>query len=806
MFRFNLLLALRSITKSKTTSLINLFGLSIAFSALLLIVLYVTNEWSYDKYNANLDRIYRVTRQGIDGRGNPGMHFAHVNYAMAEYVKADFPQDIERAIRLNDYSNSLITVGQKSFVEAHAYFTDPDIFQVFSWRLIKGNRETVLNEVNSVAISQSAADRFFGNEDPMGKTIVLENETPLQVTGVYEDMPANSHFTSDLLITMRTRENLENREDLMINQSNNDATYILLREGADINKLGAEIPMALDKYYPIDSEGLIHSKTVDYFFWPLKDIHLYFNLEASGNEANGNYAMVYIFAATAFLIMLIACINFINLSTARLSQRAKEVGLKKAIGAVRSTLFVQFVSEALVFCLISVIVALFVAYIMLPYFNQLIGKQLAMQMLGDPIVWISLSILVVVISFIAGGYPAWFLSSFKSSEVLRRGVGVSWRKFSLRSALVGMQFFLAFVMIIAVSVVRKQLSFVNSYNLGFNRNSIIVLPSSSEIYSKFRMVKDQLERFPGIELVSFSSRVPSGRLSDAQDAMVEENGTMKTVNFRIADVHVDHDFLNVLSLPLVAGRNFDRTLPNDTMQAFVLNETAVSSLGWKSPGEAIGKVFHYGSLRKGTIVGVAKDVNFESLHEPIKPTVFVISRGRGRSVVMRIDETRKPEVMKYLEQQWTYLRPGYPFTYFTLSDKLEKQYEKEAKVGEGILLFATFAVIVSSLGVFGLALFMAEQRTKEMGIRKALGASITHIMTLLGKWFFMLMIAAGIIAIPVSYWIASGWLGTFAFATGIGIGPFVIAFVVVASCTLLSILVQIYRTARQSPVKALRYE
>lgn len=806
MLRFNLLLALRSIAKNKTTSLINLFGLSIAFSALLLIVLYVTNEWSYDKYNTNIARIYRVTRQGIDGRGAPGMHFAHVNFAMAEHAKAEFPQDIERAIRFGDFSNSLITVGEKNFVEPYVNFTDADVFQVFSWKLVKGNPETVLNDVNSVAISESAANRYFGDEDPVGKTILLERETPLQVTGVFEDMPANSHMKSDLLITMRTRENLEGREDLMKNPSNNDATYLLLREGADINKIAGQLPVSLNKYWDMDTEGRKHSEYIHYFFWPLKDIHLYFNVGPTSPEGNGNYVMVYIFSATAFLIMLIACINFINLSTARLSQRAKEVGLKKAIGAVRSTLFVQFVSEAFVFCLISVIVAVFAAYVALPYFNELIGKQLTMTMLAQTEVWGSLAILMVAISFIAGGYPAWFLSSFKSSDVLRRGVGVSWRKFSLRSALVGMQFFLAFVMIIAVSVVRKQLTFVSTYDIGFNRNSIVVLPSSDDIYKKFRSVKEQLEQFPGIELVSFSSRVPSGRLADAQNAMVEENGTMKDVNFTISDVHVDHDFLNVLGLPLIAGRNFDRMLPNDTTQAFILNETAVRKLGWKSAEDAIGKVFHYGSVRKGTIIGVAKDVNFESLHEEIKPTVFIISRGRNRSVVMRIDETRKPEVLKYLEQQWTYLRPGFPFTYYTLSDNLEKQYEKEAKTGEGILLFATFAVLVSSLGVFGLALFMAEQRTKEMGIRKALGASVGHILMLLGKWFFMLMLIAGAIAIPVSYWLASGWLDSFAFAASIGVGPFILSFVIIAFCTVMSIIVQIYRTARQNPVKALRYE
>jgi putative ABC transport system permease protein len=350
------------------------------------------------------------------------------------------------------------------------------------------------------------------------------------------------------------------------------------------------------------------------------------------------------------------------------------------------------------------------------------------------------------------------------------------------------------------------MSFLNTYNLGFNRSSLLVLPSSQTILQNFKSVKQQLEQQPGIVKVSICSRVPSGRLADAQEPRIEMNGKIEPLSIRISDVHVDHDYFNVLGLPMAAGRNFDYALASDSMGGFILNETAVKAIGWKSNEDAIGRLFHYGSVRKGTIIGVVKDFNFESLHEPIKPTVFVVVKNRGRSVIMRIEESKREEVLKYLAEQWSYWRPGFPFSCYTLSDNFDKQYENEQRAGKGVSFFAAFAIFISSLGVFGLALFMAEQRTKEMGIRKALGADTGHITVLLGKWFFILMISAGLVSIPLSYWLATGWLATFAFSSGIGYLPYLIAFAIVTLCTILSVTVQIFRTASQNPVKALRYE
>ncbi len=807
MFRHNFLLAVRSILKNKVTSSINLLGLTLAFSALLLMLLYIIDETSYDRYNKNGDRIYRVSRESIDIDGLPELHFGNVNFALAVHARDDFAQQIESVVRFSDNSNTLVGYESsgKSFVESRMFFADPDVFNVFSWSLTKGNATTALTDLNTVAISESVAKRYFESEEAMGKILMMENKVPLMITAVFRDIPTNSHFKPDLLVSMATREQLEGREDLMRNQSNNDATYVLLKPEADIHVLEASMPSALDKYYELMADGRKSSQAYRYHFWPLKNLHLFFTLDSS-TESNGNFVIVYIFVATAFLILVVACINFINLSTARLSQRAKEVGLKKTLGATHSALFNQFISESFLFALLSIVLAIGAAYFLLPAFNTFIEKSLSLSQLGQPKVMMAMIMLLLAVSLIAGGYPAFLLSAFKASEVMTKGVHASGKKFSVRSILVWMQFLLAFVLIISVGVVKKQLAFVDGFDVGFNRNSLLVLPSSPIIYDDFKSVKAKLEQKAGIELVSLSSRVPSGRLMDAQDAMIEVNGKMQAINLRIADIHVDHDYFNVLGLPIVAGRNFNYDLASDSLGGFILNETAVKSIGWKSNEDAVGKIFHYGSRRKGTIIGVVKDFNFESLHEPIKPIVFVVTRGRARSVILRIDEREKTQVLKYLAEQWTYWRPGFPFSYYSLSDNFEKQYDKEKRVAQGVSFFALFAVIISSLGVFALALFMAEQRTKEIGIRKTLGAGSTQIMVLLASWFFFLMMIAGLVAIPLSYWLATKWLDTFAFAVGIGYSPFVVAFGVVVFCTTVSIVVQLWRSSVRNPVHALRNE
>jgi putative ABC transport system permease protein len=802
MLKLNMRLAFRSLIKNKTTSFINLTGLAVSFSALLLIILYLQNELSYDRYHTNADRIYRISRESLDSKGQPEFHFGHTQSSLAVYLKKDF-EEVEEAVRLINNGNSLVTYNQKSNVETRLFYADESIFSVFSWKLIKGNGQTALKEINSVAISQSSANRYFDDEDPIGKMLMLDNEYPLLITAVYEDFPDNSHLKADFLCSMSTLEQIEGYEEMMRDQSNNYATYVLLRPNSDVKQWEAKIGTTLDKYYPPNQDGRKLSETYRYHTWPLKDLHLYYTMD-SETESNGNYLMIYIFSATAILILLIACINFINLSTARLSQRAKEVGLKKIIGAQRSTLFLQFIAEAFLSALGSLLIAFVAVYFLLQQFNVFVNKAFHFSMLGNTTILLSLSLLLVFVSLVAGGYPALLLSSFKPSEAVKRGVTTSWRKFSVRSILVGVQFFFSISLIAFVVIVRSQLDFITSFNPGFDKNNLLVLPSSDQIVEKFKRVKEQLEQQPGIKRVSMGSRVPSGRLADSQKVQIEMNGQFVPVDIRLADIHVDHDYIKTLGLQVAAGRDFDYRIASDSSEAFIINETAVKELGWQSNEEAIGKAIHYGSSRKGNIIGVVKDINFESLHEPIKPFVLVITKGRSRSVIVRIDPAKREDIVKYLTEQWVSLRPTYPFSYYSLADNFEKSYEKEIKLEEGINFFALFAALISSLGVFGLALFMTEQRAREMGIRKVLGASIATIMVLFGKWFVMLIFIAALGAIPLSYWAANAWLKDFAFATQLGYAPFAIAMAAILACTLFSISTQIVRTAARNPIEDLR--
>jgi putative ABC transport system permease protein len=804
MLKLNIRLAFRSLIKNKTTSFINLTGLAVSFSAVLLIVLYIQNELSYDRYHTNADRIYRISRESLDSNGKTEFHFGHTQPSLAIYLKKDF-EEVKDAVRLINNGNSLVAYNQKSNVETRLFFADESVFSVFSWKLVKGNNKTALKETNSIAISQTTASRYFGEEDPIGKMLLLDSEHPLLVTAVFEDFPANSHIKADLLCSMSTLEKIEGREEMMKDQSNNYATYVLLRPNSSIKQLESKMGEALDKYYPLNQDGRKLSEAYRYHTWPLKKLHLYYTMD-SETEPNGNYVMVYIFTATAILILLIACINFINLSTARLSQRAKEVGLKKVIGAQRSTLFLQFISEAFISGLLSLVFACVAVYFLLPEFNAFLNKSFYFSMLVKPEIIVALFLLLLVVGFVSGGYPALLLSSFKPAEVLKKGVATSWRKFSVRSVLVGVQFFFSISLIAFVIIVRSQLDFVTSFNPGYDKNNVLVLPSSDAIFKKFKLIKEQLEQQPGVKKVSMGSRVPSGRLADNQDLKIEKDGQFVPFDIRLADVHVDHDYIKTLGLQIAAGRDFDYQMASDSSEAFIINETAVRGLGWKSNGEAIGKVIQYGSSRKGNIIGVVKDINFESLHEQIKPFVLVVTRGRTRSVIVRIDASKRDDILKYLTEQWTFLRPGFPFSCFSLSDNFEKSYEKEVKLSKGINFFALFAVLISSLGVFGLALFMAEQRAREMGIRKVLGATASSIMLLFGKWFVVLILIAALSALPLSYWAAHQWLKNFAFATSIGFTPFIIAIATILLCTLFSISMHILRTATRNPVEDLRDE
>jgi len=807
MLRNYLKIAFRNISRQKAYAFINIFGLGIGMAATILILLFVQDELSYDQYHDKSEHIYRVSREWVNDKGETSLHLGHCAPPFAPLLQNDFEGIIQQAVRIGSAYSPLIVYGDKRIEESRFYLADSNVFKVFSWPMIAGNPETALKDPGSVVITASTAKKYFGDEEALGKELEFNNfgrKFPLKVTGVVADIPLNSHFTWDFMGSFATLEQAFGRENLMQNWgSNNYATYLLLPKGYDPKKLEAQIPDFLDKHLG-EHQGKIASEVNKLHLWPITDIHLYSHLD-SEIEANGDIAYVYIYTIIAVFILVIACINFMNLATARSSKRAKEVGLRKVMGAFRIGLIRQFIIESILFALLGLFVAVLLVYVVLPYFNDFIGKQLTLNIFENHFAFLLMLGCVLFVGVVAGSYPAFFLSKFQAASILKGAHQSTGGILNLRSVLVVLQFFISIALIISVGIVQDQLEYVRTKDLGFNKEGVMVLPSSDELYNQFESLKTRFEQQPGIKMVTLASRVPSGRLLDSQNTIAEVDGEMKNINFRVADVHVDHDYLSALEVPFVAGRDFDKSRASDSTEAFILNEAAVRKIGWPSSEEAIGKRFEYGG-RKGQIIGVTSDFHFESLHQTIAPIVFMVTNGRARSVLVRYDQKDKADVEKYLKEQWSYLRPGFPFDYFEIAQSFDEQYEGEDRLARVITWFSGLAVLIAALGLFGLASFIAERRIKEIGIRKVMGAKVGEILLLLTRGFTVLVIIALVLAVPVAYWGMNLWLNDFAYQGPIQVWPFVVAGIFALGIAWITISFQTIKAARSNPVDALRYE
>jgi putative ABC transport system permease protein len=586
--------------------------------------------------------------------------------------------------------------------------------------------------------------------------------------------------------------------------SNNYATYILLKEGYDPKELEGEFPEFLNRHIQSDDSDLKASDWTRLNLWPLESIHLHSHLDTE-LETNGNITFVIIYGAIALFILLIACINFMNLSTARSLKRSKEVGLRKVVGAHRFNIFNQFIAESVTYSLLAVIVALIIAALVLPYFNNFIEKDLALALLVQPKQLIVFILIVLLSGLIAGSYPAVYLSSFHPVKVIKGSLTDKKSALSFRHLLVVFQFLISIILIIGVGVINDQIEYVKSKELGFERENILVLPTSDEIYDKYELVKSRLLDHTGITKVAMSSRVPSGRLLDSNSTEAEVNGELKSIPFRVADIHVDHDFLNVLGANILAGRNFDDQLASDSVGAYILNATAVREIGWSNAEDAIDREFHYGNT-SGRVIGVVQDFHFESLHQEIAPMIFLITSGRRRSVMVKFLDTEKNEVFEFLKEQWATLRPNYPFTYYYVSENFDEQYNSEDRLGKLIQYFSGLAILIAVLGLFGLVSYSTEQRTKEIGIRKVMGASVTDILLLLNTSYLRLVVIAIVISIPVAWWGMTKWLSTFAYHTNVQMVTILVSGIVAFLIATVTVSYRTWRSANTNPAVTLKYE
>ena len=808
MLRNYLKIFIRNLKKSPAYILINILGLSVGMASSILIFLFVQHELSYDKYHENADNIYRVSRAWYNQDGEISLHLGHAAPPFGPLLKSDFDDKIKESVRLMNMTLVIKDDG-KSFEEQRFFFSDPEVFKVFSWKLKDGDADKALTFPDGMVISESMANKYFGNQEAVGKSLELivgSQKFNMQVRGVMEDIPDNSHFKADFIASMEPVINFYGGYEQMMKNfgSNNFGTYLLLEDGVDAKDFEAQLPAFIDRHLSANSQGIPASKGTQLFLWPLKDIHLYSNLD-SEFEPNSNIEYVYIYSAIALFILLIACINFMNLATARSAKRALEVGLRKVLGADRELLIRQFMGETIFMTFLALVIALLISWVSMSAFSNFTDKALSLNLFEHPEYLLGLVVLVIIVGLLAGSYPSLFLSGFQPVRVLKGTYKIGSIHEKLRSVLVVGQFAISVVLIVSVLVVLNQLDFMKNKDLGFDKDEIVVLSAYDEFTANYEMMRERLLQHQGIENVALGSRIPSGRLLDSQGTQAEVGGELLPIDIRVADIHVSHSFMETFGMELTAGRDFDILLASDSTEAFIINESAVRAIGWSSSEEAVGRQFQYGN-RRGYVTGVVKDFHFESLHQPISPMVFMIPNDRFNRVAVKIKAGYKEETLAYLEDEWRAMRPDSPFYYYLVADRFEEQYAAEEKVGAIFGFFAGLAIVISVLGLFGLAAYATEQRTKEIGIRKVMGASIWSIVSLLGKDFLKLVLFGFLIAIPIAWYGMNGWLENFAYSVSVSWVVFLVAGLTATIIAALTVSSQSIRAAMINPVDAFKVE
>ena len=782
--------ALRVIRRQKAFSLINISGLAIGLAVCMLIVLWVADEWSFDRFHANAGRIYRVYRD--ESAAQAGSTSALTPPPMAAALKADFP-DIIRATRFGYWRKPLVSFGEKKFNEENYRHADPDFFAMFTFPLLKGNPETVFADPYSVVLTESTAAKYFGKEDPMGKTLTVNNTYDVVVTGIMEDIPSNSSIRFELLspFALLLKE--------FIGEDNNDnwgfnsfASYVMLADGLSSHDLDRKLDGYLKKYQDEDTDELA--------LQPFTDIHLFSNL-GHDIRGRGDIKYVWIFSVLAGFVLLIAAVNFMNLSTARSANRAKEVGLRKVVGAGRPQLIRQFFGESVLMAIFALIAALILLELLLPFFNSLSGKQLTSPWRSDPVLLLGFLGLALLTGLISGSYPALFLSSFQPIRILKGTMRSTAANPFFRKSLVIFQFSLSVFLIIGTIVISRQLSYIKSLDLGFDREHIIHLSIHGELHDKYDAIRERFLQNADVLHVTASMALPTDIQSSP--GTPEWEGKDPDVKMEIKADFVDYDYFETFDIPLVEGRSFSKEYATDMETAFIVNEEAVRRMGLAKP--VVGKRFGFWDI-DGQIIGVMKDAHFQSLHHKIEPLVFKMFRPWLRRLYVKFRADNISGTLRSLEKTWNQMNLGYPFEYRFLDENFEDLYRSEARLGSIFRSFAALAVFIACLGLFGLASFVAEQRTKEIGIRKVLGSSTLSIIALLNREFFRWVLIANLIAWPVAYFVMLQWIQKFAYRAKITLVIFVLSACIGLAVALVTVSVQTLKAARANPVESLKHE
>jgi len=783
MLKNYLKIAWRNLLRHRIFSTINIFGLALGMTCSILIMLWVQDELSFDQFHKNGPQLYRVMANLNWGEIQTGQNTPQ---PLAEALRKDIPE-ITHVVNMTDWDfGGLFKANGKINKETKGRYASSELFQMFSFPLRQGNPKTALASPDAIVISQSLARKYFGDQEAIGQTITIKDQGDFQVTGLMQDIPHNSSLQFDFVLPMQ--QYVKQNAWIKTWGNFNLTTFVQLRPDADFTKVDAQV----QKYLPQNQPD----QKADLFLQPYTDMYLH--AYKAGKPDGGRITYLRLFTIVAVFILLIACINFMNLATARSTKRSKEVGIRKVIGAARSLLFGQFMGEALLTALLAVLFALVLVALLLPTFNTLTGKTITLHY-ADPVFLVSLTAITLLTGFISGSYPAVFLSSLEPVKVLKGSPKFGFKSLLFRKGLVVFQFTLSLILLVGTVVIYRQIHFIQNRNLGFNRENVISLNLEGDLAKNLGAFKQEILQRPGIKSITTSSNHPMSIYNSSGD--LQWPGKSEKDASSVSGAWVDYDFFETLNIQIKEGRTFSRDFATDS-SAYIINEAAADMMGMKKP---VGQTVSFWN-GKSKIIGVVKNFHSRSLHEPIKPLIILLEPRNASVILVRTEPGKAKEALASLEKAMRQYNPGFPFEYHFLDEIFEEQYKSEMVVGKLINYFAGLAIFISCLGLFGLALFTAEQRTKEIGIRKVLGASVASIITLLSKDFLKLVLVANLIAWPIAWWGTYRWLSNFAFRAEIGWWIFALAGVATVLIAILTVSFQAVRSAMVNPVKSLRSE
>jgi putative ABC transport system permease protein len=804
MFRNDVKMAVRTIKKNKGYTFINMAGLAVGIASCLLILLFVQHELSYDRFHENADRIVRVGMKVTFGTNS--FTIADGPAPLAAALKEDLPEVLD-ATRLFRIRQTYLKYEEKQFKEEEFFYADPNVFDIFTLPLISGDPKTVLSQPGTVVITPEAAEKYFGTLDVLGRVLEGENDQTFKVTGIIRPLPDNSHFTFDFLASALGHPH-STRLDWV---DNGVFTYLLLDHTASTAQLEAKLPGLTKKYVePTIQEGFGMSfdkflETGNFFgYFPqrLLDIHLHSNVD-NDLRTSGNYNTVLIFAAIALVILLVACINFTNLATARASKRANEVGVRKVVGSQKRQLVQQFLTESLLLSVAAFGIALVLVRIALPSFNKIMDKEISMLALGT---WYIPPLLIgfaVFIGILAGVYPAFMLASFRPVAVLKGKMQSGSRQRRFRNALVVFQFFATVTLFIITIVIFNQLHFMRNKDMGFDQEQIVIIQNARALGSQQEAFRTTLKQNPDILTAAYSDTGPF--MSLAAQVYRKEGQDVQT-NYTLVNIQVDYDYMETYRFLMKEGRFFAKENSTDTT-AVILNEAAVHAMGLQEPilGQQLLLLSDEGT--SFTIIGIVKDFHVQSLHEAIRPMVLTLEQDPPiRLLSIRLGPGKIEQTMGFIEEQWKAFNPPQPIDTTFLDERFDRAYRTEVQTGNVFTAFAVLAILIACLGLFGLASFMAEQKTKEIGVRKVMGATIPGIVLLLSKEYVKWLVVANLFAWPLAYYTMIKWLENFAFRSSLTVWPFLLAGTAALIIALITVSYQSLKAALSHPIKCLRYE